>query len=487
MRHRKPVWVVMLAMVLALLMAMSSSLIASAATKPIRISGSSPYAGCTIGGPGTNYANAEVEPYVSVNPAQSTTLIGVWQQDRWSNGGAHGLVAGYSSDGGSTWQETTLPFSQCAGSGSLPYERASDPWVSFGPDGTAYTISISFNQSNNFNAVGAATSRDGGATWGNLRTLIVDNEPSLQFFNDKESVTADPVHAGVAYAVWDRLELPNGNPDANLHTQAYRGPTFFAKTTDYGNSWSPATAIVSVPSRQQTIGNQIVVNPKTGTLYDFFDLITPPFSVTAYKVAFVKSTDGGTTWTNPQVVSSLQSVGVTDPNTGAAIRTGDIIPEPALDPTSGELYVVWQDSRFNGGKYDEVALSTSTDGAATWSSPTRVNTPTGRPAFNPTVKVNAAGTVGVTYYDFRTLAADNTTTLPTDYWFKSSSAGAANFGRDTHLAGSFNMLAAPNAGGYFVGDYEGLTTTGRTFQSVFVQATVPDSSSNPTDVFSTSI
>jgi hypothetical protein len=359
----------------------------------IRVSGPSPYATCTIGGPGTNYVNAEVEPYVAVNPADNQNVIGVWQQDRWSNGGAHGLVAGFSFDGGATWGETTLPFSACAG--GLGYERASDPWVSIGPDGTAYAVSLSFNQSNNNNAVAAATSHDGGATWGNLSRIMTDDAPNFQFFNDKESVTADPVKNGVAYVVWDRLELPNANPQAELHTAAFRGPAMFSKTTNGGLTWSSPSVIVNTPSRQQTIGNQIVVDPRDGTLYDVFDLITPPFSVTAFKVAFVKSTDGGTTWTKPHIIDNLRTVFVTDPNTGQDIRTGDIIPEVAIDPATGQLYVVWQDSRFNGGHFDEVALSTSTNGGATWSAPTRVNTPTGRPAFTPAVQVSSNGTVGV--------------------------------------------------------------------------------------------
>jgi hypothetical protein len=450
----------------------------------VTVSGPSPYASCTIGGPGTNSVNAEVEPWVSANPTNSANIVGVWQQDRWSNGGAHGLVAGSSSDGGKTWSETTLPFSACAN--GLGYERASDPWVSFGPDGTAYTVSISFNQSNNNNAVAAAVSKDGGLTWKNLSVIIADNAPNFQFFNDKESVTADPAKAGTAYTVWDRLELPNGNPDANLHTAAFRGPTFFAKTTNGGQTWSSPKVIVNTPSRQQTIGNQIVVNPKTGTLYDFFDLITPPFNVTAFKVAFVKSTDGGNTWTQPQIISNLQTVFVSDPNTGQAIRTGDIIPEPAIDPATGQLYVVWQDSRFNGGHFDEVALSTSTNGGATWSTPIQVNTntPSNRPGFTPSIIVNSAGVVGISYYDFRSLTTE-TKTLPTDYWFRTVTS-TLSFGSETHITGPFDMLTAPFAEGFFVGDYEGLTAVGTNFHPFFVAAN-SGNTSNPTDVFTTSI
>src|SRR5262249_3988310 len=39
-------------------------------------------------------------------------------------------------------------------------------------------------------------------------------------------------------------------------------------------------------------------------------------------------------------------------------------------------------------------------------------------------------------------------------------AGGASFGNEQHVAGSFNMLAAPNAGGFFLGDYQALATAG---------------------------
>ncbi len=452
----------------------------------VLVSGPSPFATCTFGGGSgsTIFVNAEVEPYIAVNPANAENIVGAWQQDRWSDGGAHGLVAGFSFDGGATWGETPLPFSACAD--GLGYERASDPWVSIGPDGTAYAVSISFNHSNNGNSVAAAVSSDGGKTWTNLSVIIADNEPTTQFFNDKESVTADPSKAGVAYAVWDRLQSPTGNPYANLHTAAFRGPAYFSKTTNGGHTWSPPQVIVNTSSRQQTIGNQIVVDPVTGALYDFFDLITPPFSVTAFKVAFIKSTDGGNTWTKPQVIANLRTVFVTDPNTGQAIRTGDIIPEPAIDPADGHLYVVWQDSRFNGGHYDEVALSASTDGGETWSAPIRVNTPTGRPAFTPMARVSANATVGVSYYDFRNLTTQ-TATLPTDYWFTSSTDGGATFGNEAHIAGLFDMLTAPlTTTGFFVGDYEGLDTNGTVFAPFFVQAN-SGNTTNRTDVFTTAV
>jgi len=195
-------------------------------------------------------------------------------------------------------------------------------------------------------------------------------------------------------------------------------------------------------------------------------------------------------------------VPVTDPNTGAGIRTGDIIPEVAIDGRTGVLYAVWQDADFSGGAFDEVALATSTDGGATRTAPKRISTPTGRPAFTPQIAVNSSGTVGVTYYDFRNLAtgntttlptdywftsSTNTTTLPTDYWFTSSTNGGQTWTASSHLAGPFDMLFAPNASGFFVGDYQGLAAKGNAFQSLFVQTNCPGACdpNNRTDVYTT--
>src|SRR6266511_953080 len=109
---------------------------------PAVISAPSPFTNCNIGLPdgGTNYLNAEVEPWVAVNPANASNIIGVYQQDRWSNGGARGLVASVTHDGGASWSRSWAPFTFCsggtAGNGG-DFERASDPWVTFAPNGGA--------------------------------------------------------------------------------------------------------------------------------------------------------------------------------------------------------------------------------------------------------------------------------------------------------------------------------------------------------------
>jgi hypothetical protein len=89
--------------------------------------------------------------------------------------------------------------------------------------------------------------------------------------------------------------------------------------------------------------------------------------------------------------------------------------------------------------------------------------------------------VGVTYYDMRKLTAGDTTTLPTDLWLTTSTDHGATFGNDAHVAGSFDMLTAPNSGGFFLGDYQALGVSGSGFMPFFVAAN--SYTSNPTDVF----
>jgi hypothetical protein len=472
------------------------------------VSGPSPFASCmNRGEPGTVYINGEVEPQVAVNPAVAGNIVGVWQADRWNNGGAHGIVAGSSTNGGATWAQTPLPFTSCSPNATVqdpftgaPFYRASDPWISFGPDGRAYvsgllaTNTTLANAGQNDTGIAVMTSPDGGKTWENARIVKADQGTSsvfevTHFFNDKESITADPVHAGVAYTVWDRLQAPSHSPDAALNSRAFRGPTWFSKTADGGQTWTGTRAIFDPGQNSQTIGNVILVAPKSGKLYDFFaDFQTtgsPNKIPRGISIGFVSSSDGGATWSGSKTVSSLDVANDVDPLTGAALRTEEEVPSVAIDPHSGELYVVWEDARFTGGAVNQVVISTSTDGGQTWSSPKAISgSPTGVPAFTPTVQVASDGTVGVTYYDLRNRGTD-ATILPTDVWLRKSAAGGAAFGADIHVAGSFNMFAAPQAGGFFVGDYQALGTLGTTFMPFFVQTNCSTTTcpGNPTDVY----
>src|SRR5215218_9638692 len=95
----------LLALAGAFILAMVASSAAGIFTgSPLKnVSVSSPFADCDISGQaagGTNFLNSEVEPWVEVNPTNPLNVVAVWQQDRWSNGGARGLLTAATHDGG---------------------------------------------------------------------------------------------------------------------------------------------------------------------------------------------------------------------------------------------------------------------------------------------------------------------------------------------------------------------------------------------------
>ncbi len=421
---------------------------------------------------GILYGNAEVEPFLAVNPMDARILVGTWQQDRWSNGSARALLAATSFDGGRSWSRQPLPFSRCGGGGVLnggDYERASDPWVSYSPNGVVHAMSLSSSggvfQAGSANAMLVSRSFDHGRTWTNAITLIRD---SAAAFNDKNALTADPNDANFVYAVWDRLIDANDS-----------GPAYFARTLDGGASWEAARPIHDPGSRNQTIGNQIVVLPN-GVVIDVFNQIDrPTLGPQRSRVGIVRSFDRGATWSAPIYVADLLAVGTRDPESGVNIREGSIIPSIAASPT-GEVYVVWQDSRFNSGAFDAIALSRSIDNGASWSAPIRVNAVASVPAFTPSVHVNKDGVLAVSYYDIR----NNTPTLPltTDVWLARSGDGGATW-TEQRIGASFDLLNAPNANGFFVGDYQGLASSDGVFVAFFGKANDGDTE-NRSDIVS---
>ncbi len=442
----------------------------------VQVSRSSPFASCTADNVaaqvGQVFPDSEVEPWLTVNPVDRQQLAGLWQQDRWSNGGSRGLVVGSSRDGGRTWTTAPLPGASVCSGGA--YLRATDPWLSFGPTGVLHALSLSLNgPADPGHALLASTSADGGRTWSAPVALI--EESIANVLNDKQALTADPTDARFAYAVWDRLSTPVGAP--------FSGPAYFARTTDGGRSWEPARPILDLGPNNQTLGHQIVVLPN-GTLVDVFSAIrnTP---VAGNAITVLRSADRGVTWSAPVTVDRQVTVGVLDPESGTPVRTGGFIPDVAVDAGSGMLYAVWEDGRFEPNAAS-VAFSQSADGGLTWTPAVRINrtAATGavganRQAFLPQVDVIDDGTVVVSHADFRN--NDPAPELPTDNLLLHCHAGCtdpASWADEAVLTdASFDLRAAPVARGFFVGDYGGLAHDGNDALVLFAQSAPGDPSS----------
>jgi hypothetical protein len=476
-----------------------------------------------IPGVNFNFPNSEVEPWLAVNPANPNDVSGFWQQDRWSDGGAHGLVAAVSHNGGASWAYSFPHFSVCAGgnaSNGGNYGRSSDPWVSWAPNGDLWAISLSVDRTTTRNAVLVSRMRHGESTWSEPTTVRFDSSektgiPLGNNFNDKESLTADPGNSNLVYAVWDRIVSPNEHAPASafLNAHAYTGKTWFARTTNGASAtptWEPARPIHNPGTQDQTISNQIVVLPD-GTLVDGFLHIETHVSHQGTRVRqsadmeVIRSTDKGVTWSKRAIiVSPIRAIGETDPEpircrpyiTGnplcTLVRSDGVINDLAVDyssgPHAGRIYMTWQDHADNPFGDDLILLSHSDDGGLSWSDPEQVNqTPAGTftdQAFEPAVHVNSDGVVAVGYYDFRNdVSGDGN--LTTDHWIVHSHDGGTTWS-ESHLGGPFDMHQTPYARGYFVGDYQGLDSQGAAFRTLFTLGSPSVGSfpnPNPTDEF----
>lgn len=428
-------------------LALGTSVLATAVTAPALVSGPSPFAGCASA---PAFEGAEVEPSLAADPKRAGRLVAVYQQDRYHGGGARGIVAAASTDGGASWRRTALPVSACAGAGA-PF--ASDPWVSVGPDGRIYASTLS-------DAVSVTTSANWGRTWSTPVRLR-----GQYGVTDKEAITADPRRPGVAYVTWsDYLATspPGTTSDEVVST-----------TRDAGRHWSAPQVVVRHGREAGPEDGQIVIDPRTGTLYLFTAWIRGGYATPARAAWYLvsRSTDGGRRW------SAARRFATGTPaarRSGPVIRTSPQVPSFAADGR-GALYAVWQDARLSHGSHEDILLTRSSDGGRHWSTARRVSR--GTTAIIPVVAARGNGSIAVLYLE-----------LGSQYRLARSSDGGRHL-TDTAVSPDFAITDAPNItpsplvpGGYFVGDYMGAAPlAGGGFGAVFVTARA--GTTDPTDVF----
>jgi hypothetical protein len=445
----------------------------SDASRLVRVSGTSPFAGCPAAGLDALLPTGEVEPVVVANPTDRANVVAAWAQDRF-----RGIVAGVSADRGRSWRPVVVPgLSHCTGG---VFDYADDVSMAAGSDGVVHLSAHVFDADRQRSGLLATRSSDGGRTWSRPVTLAAQAGGRDGEFAGGD-IAADPADPRVVYAVVPRFFYPDGP------SGSFRGRVVFARSLNGGRTWQPPRTVLDTGADRLTTGHQLAVL-SGGTLLDVFTLIDlgADSQRPALQVAVMRSDDRGGSWSPPAVVADLRSVGVTDPESGDPVAGGTRFqPAVAVDAASGRAFVAWQDARFSQGQADAIALAWSADHGSSWSAPQKVNaTPTdiavgNQQAFAPNLAVASDGTVGVSYFDFR--HNDAGVALPTDRWLVGCQPtatpacpgpGAPAEARLTPSSFDIrqaHLLTSIGPPGIFLGDYMGLTSIGRGFLAVFAQ------------------
>jgi hypothetical protein len=457
----------------------------------VRISGLSPYSpGCNAEDTevGVANVNSETEPHIAVNPTDGENMIAAWHQDRWNSvsAGAAGIGAAYSNDAGNTWHQVIIPFTTCSGSNpELSLLRGTDPWLTYGPDGSAYLMVMAYPPDSHTppghvkGGMFVSKSIDGGMTWSNPLTLT-PRDWTWGKWHDKNAMTANPLDPDLVYATWTLFHSGNTS-------------IAYSDSMDGGSSWSKPRNIISqrplkgtkppTKNNDSQAGAQIVVL-NDGTLVN---LMSNTVSENRGNVGFdsqvsiLRSFDDGGSWEKDPVyianivptVRGYWTCSAFDVELAVPVRDGQcFIPDIAVNLTDNRLYVVWQDAWFNSDGLAGAVISMSSDGGDTWTDPIQVNqvAPESQ-AFLPTVEVADDGTVGVLFYDFRNdHPAD--AALDTDVHLAFFDGDLNHLGEKRLTLESFNIRQMVIAGsrGYFPGDYVGLSHAGNDFVAAFTVA-----------------
>jgi hypothetical protein len=392
-------------------------------------------------------SNLRISGAAAAPRSESDVRVNFWNRDKIlaaaNNIGGSGAQAQlYSSDGGATWGQTTLPLV----SGDSFH---SDPAVDWTSDGTAWAVTLGISSGLKVRAYKSTT---GGATWTFDGTVS-----GTQTNTDKEMIWVD--HSAASpfkdnlYACWH-----NGSP------------VYVNRRTAAG--WGTAPLRVS---GAETTGTGIGCDVKTNGAGDVF-VFWPDTG--GGKILVAKSTNGGASFGAPVTVATTfdsYDIGVPSFNSRRAlIYTAGAAMKTAI---KDEVYVTWTDLTGAAGCASSanepgsvtaspcktrVWFARSSDGGASWSAPGMVYNPVAlNDQFNQWLAVDeATGTLGVIYYD----TVNDVARLKTDVFYQTSGNGGATWSAAVKVTTAMSDETAAGAdGGNQYGDYNSLSAFAGTF------------------------
>jgi hypothetical protein len=348
--------------------------------------------------PATSTATTRSNVSLAVNPRDPNQVLAAYNSD-YSDGTALSAYA-WSTDAGRSWRGDRFA-DRWYGGTLLPYGGSA---VAFDRQGTALYASLGVGDTLNGYFVLTTTIP---APW-NTPVPVTINDYNT--YRDEARLAVDPrpsgPDAGSLYLVtrYFNLQLFGG---VELHT-----------SRDGGQTWSNDIPI-SDPGREDNEGLSAAV-ASDGTVYVAFG----EYPRTTVSLYLDQSTDGGRTWGPDRWITGapISNTGTLDYKGHRYVLVGDAnegaflinnVPMMAVAPNDpATVYVVWNDGRWDqsymygvhSGQHGDIAFTRTTDRGLTWSAPQRLNDDliaNGVDQFQPSIAVDAQGTIGVTWYDRR--------------------------------------------------------------------------------------
>jgi hypothetical protein len=404
------------------------------------------------------------EPAVGINPSLTRVIVVGANDDCTVPTFADAWLGFYvSTDGGTSWVNSLNPGyptdTSAEGQASPIFGRTanSDPILDWDNENRLFYGGIAFNRTvpNPSKIVVPGSGDVFVSTWqydpstplgmNYLRTVTVGKGTPSRFpfggrFNDKPSLRVDDwagsPSEGNVYVSWTLFPGGAGNDEI-----------LFARSTDHGATFSHPIKLSKRIAAAQS--SDIAVAPD-GTVYVFwrqFDVFVPGID---NAIVFVKSTNGGQTFSDPQVARPIVPYDRHDRYVtgGSAGDCGDgpfecesefvfhrvdSAPQAVVD-AEGIVYVAWEQlipAADNGDTYrpdgqSQAVISKSTNGGATWSTPLAIDPTRVGHQWWPNLEFDrATSTLVAIYYDSREDPAYSENRPPGNTAAATSSCGGA--------------------------------------------------------------
>jgi hypothetical protein len=247
-------------------------------------------------GPGTAPTSTlpEAEEHIAADPNLATSLVAAIS-DFSLRGGYNTTKCAVSLDNGTSWTEQFVPLDaggfSATGDGKS-WQANSDPVVAIDKLGNVYLAELYFNTSDNTNGfyVSVASWSSGvHFTAGGTSPVATNLSPSTNVSEDKPWIAVDnssSSFSGTVYASWTRFI---GNTDMIL----------LSRSTNHGVTWSAPVAVSPVGQNGAVQGSQVAVGPN-GEVYVVYEVF---YVGGLRRQFLAKSTNGGVTFSAPVAIT----------------------------------------------------------------------------------------------------------------------------------------------------------------------------------------